>query len=149
MIKIIGGVVTDHKGVILEAGTITDDFNDNEEKVLTSEGFAEYVYKTKEKEQEQKTVIENDMFINENGEFDETRAFKLNVENLKELAKRLGLIEADLIKEDGSNKTKKEMVKLIKEKLTAEDENDNGDDEQEQNGQIAEILGDGSGGVID
>ena len=89
------------------------------------------------------------MFINENGEFDETRAFKLNVENLKELAKRLGLIEADLIKEDGSNKTKKEMVKLIKEKLTAEDENDNGDDEQEQNGQIAEILGDGSGGVID
>ena len=149
MIKIIGGVVTNKNGVILEAGTITDDFNDNEEKVLTSEGFAEYVYKTKEKTQEQKTVIENDMFINEDGEFDETRAIKLNVEKLKELAKKHGLIEADLIKEDGSNKTKKEMVELIKEKLTAEEENDNGDDEQKQDEQIAEILGDGSGGVID
>lgn len=166
MIKIINGVVYDNNNKRIELDTIVDDFTPEQEKILVDEGFAVRIGEELKKEEPVKVPQEKlqvqtqasapkgeDDYLDEEGNFEAERALRLNVENLKTLAKKHGLTDEELVTENNENKTKKEIVALIVEKLSApkgEDVKTEGNDNDADEGETSETMpnvGDGTDGV--
>lgn len=154
MIKIINGVVCDNNNKRIELNTIVDDFTPEQEKILVDEGFAVRIGEELKKEEPVKVPQVQtqasapkgeDDYLDEEGNFEAERALRLNVENLKTLAKKHGLTDEELVTENNENKTKKEIVALIVEKLSAP----KGEDEETEGetSKIMPIVGDGTDGV--
>lgn len=117
MIKVIGGAVS-FNGKILEVGT---EFTSTEEheKRLVEQGFAVYVNGKKQQPQPKNDDLGNGEQGNgqdgdEDEEFDEEKAKKLTVDQLKALANTYGISEEEMVLENGKNKTKAEIIELIK-----------------------------------
>lgn len=165
MIKIINGVVCDNNNKRIELNTIVDDFTPEQEKILVDEGFAVRIGEELKKEEPVKVPQEKpqvqtqasapkgeDDYLDEEGNFEAERALRLNVENLKTLAKKHGLTDEELVTENNENKTKKEIVALIVEKLSAPKGEDvkTEDDKEADEGETSKIMpivGDGTDGV--
>ena len=142
MIKILGGFVK-FNGERKFAGDVFSSTQEHE-AALVREGFAEYVNEPKkaEKKDELRNGEDGKQTEDNNVEFDEAKAARLNVDKLKELAISHNVDEKDLLNEDGNNKTKKEIIELIKaalENSKAEDVG-NGDDNFNE-------LGNGEDGI--
>ena len=123
---------------------------------LVKQGVAKYV-DTKKEDKKQDLNKNKNFGLNEDGSFNPETAKKLNVAELKELAKKFGIEDSEMFKDDGTNKTKADIIALIESKVKDDDgegkgedqdddEEDKGED-QDDDGNDSINLGDGTEGV--
>lgn len=124
---------------------------------LVKQGVAKYV-DTKKEDKNQDLNKNKNFGLNEDGSFNPETAKKLNVAELKELAKKFGIEDSEMLKDDGTNKTKADIIALIESKVKGDDgEGEDQDDDQDKgegegedqddDGNDSINLGDGTEGV--
>lgn len=124
MIRVIGGVVS-FNGKLLKKGAEFSSTKEHEKR-LVDQKFAEYINELGNGEEPKQPEQPKEPQKAE--EFNEEKALKLKVEELKALANTFGISEEEMVLEDGKNKTKKEIIELIKGSIASaeEDEGDAG-----------------------
>ena len=116
---------------------------------LVKQGVAKYV-DTKKEDKKQDLNKNKNFGLNEDGSFNPETAKKLNVSELKELAKKFDIEDSEMLKDDGTNKTKADIIALIESKVKDQDDEGEGkgeDQDDDQDDKDSINLGDGTEGV--